>query len=494
MLNLMLKRFSWLGLVSLALLGSLIFHAPAIAKGVPNDALPPRHYDQLSFPPLPELQLPDYERYQLANGMVVYLIEDHQLPLVRGNALFRAGSRWEPSQKVGLASLTGTTLRLGGSQAHPADTLNQLLEQRAAAIESSISTSSGSASFDTLAKDTDRVMQLFAEVIQTPAFAPEKIDLAKNQLRGAIARRNDNPGDIASREFGKALYGASSPYARTVEYRNLDAIQREDILSFHQTYIRPDSTILGIVGDFDRQVMKERINKYFGSWQVTTAKPQLEPPQASQKYQAETFLVDQPHLSQSNILLGQMGGKASDPDYPALTVMNGVISGFGGRLFNNIRSKQGLAYSVYGSWQAAYDYPGQFVAGGQTRTDATAPFAQSLLAEIERLRTSSVSGQELNYAKESILNSFVFKFEDPGQTLSRLMTYDYYNYPKNFIFTYQRQVKLTTIADVKRVAQQYLNPGEMILLIVGDRQAMGEGLDSLKQPINPVDITIPAAK
>jgi zinc protease len=418
-------------------------------------------------------------------------MQDRQLPLVRGTALFRTGSRLEPANKVGLADITGTTMRTGGTLTRSADELNKLLEQRAAAIETSMGTSSGSASFDTLSKDTETVFQLFADVIQNPAFTVDKIDLAKNQLKGAIARRNDDPDDIAGREFSKLIYGATSPYARTVEYSTLNAISRDDIVNFHQTYIRPDTTILGIVGDFELEPMKALVSQYFGNWQVNTPKPDLPVPTANQKQTEAAFLVDQPQLTQSNILLGQLGGKFNSPDYPALSVMNGVLNGFGGRLFNNIRSKQGLAYSVYGSWNAGYDYPGLFIAGGQTRTDTTIPFVQSLLKEIERIRTTSVTPEELAYAKESILNSFVFKFENPSQTLTRLMTYEYYDYPPSFIFDYQKQIKATTAADVQRVANQYLQQDKILTLIVGNGKVLQPNLKDLGEKVQTIDITIP---
>lgn len=472
----------------IALIFALFTHDTAIAKDVSPS---PQHYTELQYPPLPELKIPAYDRFVLDNGLVVFLMQDHELPLVKGTALFRAGSRWEPGNKAGLAEMTGNTMRTGGTQAHSADELNKILEQRAAAIETAIGNSSGSASFDVLTKDLETVFSLFAEVIQTPIFAPDKIDLTRTQMTGGIARRNDDPDDIASREFGKLIYGETSPYARSVEYKTLAAISREDVVNFHQTYIRPETTILGIVGDFDTQQMKALIQEKFGSWQATTPKPNLTVPIANQKTTDGVFVADQPDLTQSNILLGQIGGELRDPNYPALSVMNGVLSGFGGRLFNNIRSKQGLAYSVFGSWNAAYDYPGIFVAGGQTRTDATVPFVQSLQQEIERIRTSPVTEEELAYAKESILNSFVFKFENPSQTLTRLMTYEYYDYPKDFIFEYQKNVKATAIADIQRVAQKYLKPDQMVIMVVGNGKQIEPTLKALKETVKTIDVTIP---
>jgi zinc protease len=471
-----------LGLIAIVLLSLL--RLPATAEV-------PKHYAELKLPPPPEIELPEYERYELDNGMVVYLLEDHDLPLVNGTALIRTGSRWEPADKVGLAELTGTVMRSGGTQNHPADQLNLILEQRAASIESTIGTTSGSVSFDTLSEDLDTVFNLFTEVIREPAFAADQLELAKNQQRGAIARRNDNPSDIASREFDKLIYGEDSPYARTVEYLTLDNISREDTINFYQNYVRPEGIILGIVGDFEPAKMKAAIAEAFGNWQVKSTPSQLDIPPATQKYDEGVFLVNRPELTQSTVLIGHLGGTLNNPDYPILSVLNGTMNSFGGRLFNEVRSRQGLAYSVYGVWNPNYDYPGTFIAGGQTQSETTVPFVQSVRTEIERLRTTPISQEELAQAKESILNSFVFNFESPSQTLARLMRYEYFGYPEDFIFQYQEGVRAATIEDIQRVAQEHLHPDRMVTLVVGSDRAIAPPLSSLGTEVKTVDISIP---
>ncbi len=481
-----LRNFLWVGLVAVTTALIVFSHLPAKAQ-----AQTAKHYTELEFPPLAEVKLPQYDRYQLDNGMVVYLIEDRKLPLVTGNAVIRTGSRLEPSEQVGLAEITGTTMRTGGTKQHSPDELNEILEQRAATIEAQIDTSVGNASFNTLSEDLDAVFKLFAQVIREPAFAPDKIELAKIQKRGNIARRNDNPGDIASREFRKLIYGQSSPYARSTEYETLENFSRQDVVNFYQKYVRPDQIILGIVGDFEPQKMKALIEETFGDWKAPAIAPQKTVPTANQKNQSGVFFVNRPDLTQSNILLGHIGGKLSSEDYPALTVLNGVLNGFGGRLFNDIRARQGLAYTVYGLWSPRYDYPGLFVAGGQTQSSSTVPFVNSILSEIERMRTSKITSEELAYAKESILNSFVFNFEKPSQTLSRLMRYEYYGYPADFIFKYQQAVKETTIEDVQRVAQKYLQPDKIVTLVVGNSNEIQPPLSNLDDNVRAVDISIP---
>jgi len=465
----------------------MLLRLPAVAQGA-------RHYTELTFPPLPEIKLPAYTRYKLDNGIVVYLMEDRELPLIGGTALFRTGDRWEPAEKVGLGGLVGEVMRNGGTKKHSADELNTLLEQRAASVETSIGTSSGSASFSSLSEDLEQVFGLFAEVIQEPAFAQDKIDLGKTQAKGDIARRNDNPGGIASREFQKLIYGESSPYARTVEYANLDNISRQDLVNFYQQYFYPNNKMLGIVGDFDSKKMRELIQEKFGNWKPN---PQLKIPPlpaVSQANQGRIFFVNQPQLTQSYVQMGHLGGLLNSPDYAALDVLNGVLNGFGGRLFNQVRSRQGLAYSVYGSWSPRYDYPGVFLAGGQTRSEATVPFIQAIFAEIKRIQAEAVTPEELALAKESTLNSFVFNFENPGQTLSRLMRYEYYGYPDDFLFRYRRQVEATTAADVQRVARTYLKPEKITTLVVGNASAIQPPLTALSAEVTPIDITIPAPR
>jgi len=351
-----------------------------------------------------------------------------------------------------------------------------------------------SASFEALSEDIEMAFGLFTEVLREPAFAPEKLDLEKTQIRGAIARRNDNPNSIASRELRKLIYGKNSPYARTVEYATLDKISRDDLLKFYQQYFHPNNIILGIVGDFNPQKMRSLIQAKFGDWKPNSDLAKIPLPQVTQANLGGVYFVNQPQLTQSSVLIGHLGGQFDNPDYPALDVMNDILNGFGGRLFNELRSRQGLAYSVYGIWNPRFDYPGTFVAGGQTRTETTVQFIKSLETEIKRLQTQTVTTKELNRAKDSTLNSFVFNFQDPSQTLSRLMRYEYYGYPADFLFRYQKAINSTTVADVKRVAGKYLKPENLVTLVVGNQKSMKSPLTNLAAKMTTIDITIPNAQ
>ena len=454
---------------------------------------PPKHYTELEFPPLPKLELPEYTRFKLENGIVVYLMEDHELPLIGGRALFRTGSRFEPENQVGLANLTGTVMRTGGTSQHSSEYINQLLEQKAAAVETGIGGTAGSARFSCLTEDLAKVFELFTEVIREPVFTEEKLNLAKQQWQGNIARRNDDPGSIASREFQKLIYGRESPYARTVEYETLNNISQEDLIDFYTKYFHPENMILGIVGDFNTKQMRSLVTEKLGDWQPSRQALKFPLPKVTQAEVGNIFFVEQPQLNQSYIQMGHLGGKLDNPDYTALSVMNSILNGLGGRLLNNIRSRQGLAYSVSAYWSANYDYPGVFVAGGQTRSDATVAFIQSINEEIELIRTQPITQEELKRAKDSALNSFIFNFQDPAQTLSRLMRYEYYDYPQDFIFRYRQELEKITVADVQRVAQKYLQPEKMVTLVVGNKEAIQPPLSTLGDgiEITSIDITIP---
>jgi zinc protease len=454
-----------------------------------------KHYTDLEFGPPPEIVLPPFERFELENGMVVYLMQDQELPLVSGTALIRTGDRWEPGNQTGLGQILGQVLRTGGTTLHSPNELNELLERRAASVETGVDTAAASASFNALSQDLDEVFELFAEVLRTPAFDPEQIELAKRQQAGAIARRNDSPSAIASREFQKLIYGENSPYARTIEYETLSNISRSDVVQFYQRYFHPNNMILGIVGDFEKAEMRALIEQEFGDWKPgpTLSKNLAELSPTAQAQQGGVFFVERPQLTQSTIQIGHLGGELNNPDYPALSVLNGVMNGFGGRLFNQVRSREGLAYSVYGVWSPRFDYPGMFIAGGQTRSEATVPFIQSVFREIERIRTEPITAEELKYAQDTTLNSFIFNFADPSQTLSRLMRYEYYGYPEDFIFQYRRGVEATTIEDVQRVAQKYLNPDQLVTLVVGNATEINPPLSSLTpdNTVTSIDISIP---
>lgn len=447
-------------------------------------------YRSLKYPKLGDVEVPEVQQVTLDNGMRLFLLEDHELPLINISVRIRTGSIYEPAEKVGLASITGEVMRTGGTVSKTGDELDEELEAIAASVETGIGLSSGSASMSALKGDLDKGLSILADVLMNPAFREDKIQLAKMQAASAIARRNDSVRAIAGREFDKLIYGPDSVYARHEEYATIGSISRDDLVAFHRKYFGPNNAMLAVWGDFDTKQMIEKIEQAFEKWQkIDPDFPKA--PEVDYEYRKTVNVIRKDDVNQSNIYLGHIGGLRSDPDYFALIVMNKILGGgFTGRLFKNIRSREGLAYSVFGAYSANYNYPGEFYVGCQTKSESTVYAIRAMLREVEKMRESEVTDEELALAKDSFLNSFVFNFDTKGEIVNRLMTYEYYGYPADFLQQIKDNVDKVTKEDVLRVAKKHLKPDKVQILAVGRPQDFGEPLSTLG-PVNEIDITIP---
>lgn len=457
-------------------------------------AAPPPSYKDLKYPALREIQIPKVEESTLPNGLRIYLLENHELPLVRGLALIRTGNLFDPADKVGLASATGTLIRTGGTTAKTGDQLDEELENIAASIESEIDESHGSVSFSTLKDRTDEVLASFHDVLTSPAFRENKLDLIKTQVSSAIARRNDDAHGISEREFASLVYGKKTPYGWDEEYATIDAIKRDDIVRFYNRYYFPANVILAVQGDFSAPEMKAKLEKLFGSWDAKQPPvppfPSVDPGLAS----PGIHLAVKTDVTQSYLVIGHLGGELSDKDYPALAVMSDILGGgFQSRLFQEVRTKLGYAYDVEASWGADYDHPGLFEIVSSTKSMSTVATLKAIDTEVERIRSSEVTPEELQSAKDTVLNGFIFYFDTPSKTLNRILTYHYYGYPDDFIFRYQKAIQQVTRADVLRVAKQYLDPSKFVTVAVGNPKDFGTPLDTLGK-VSDIDLTIPQPK
>ncbi|MFZ2149443.1 MAG: pitrilysin family protein, partial [Sedimentisphaerales bacterium] len=316
------------------------------------------NYKELKYPKLGDIEIPEVEQLTLANGMKLFLLEDHELPLIRISARIRVGSIYEPAEEIGLASITGSVMRTGGTTSKTGDEIDELLEQIAASVETGIGLNSGYASMSVLKGDIDTGLAILADVLMNPAFREDKILLAKIQHRTAIARRNDNVIAIAAREFDKLIYGPESIYARHTEYSTIENISRDDLVTFHKKFFCPNNMMLAVWGDFDTDEIIKKIEGAFKGWEKADIQlPTV--PEVQYEFRPTVNVIRKDDVNQSNIYLGHIGGLQNDPDYFALILMNRVLgSGFTSRLFRNVRSREGLAYSVFGNYSANFDYPG----------------------------------------------------------------------------------------------------------------------------------------
>ena len=460
----------------------------------PSDTPDAAQYDvaAIQYPRLRDVPLPTVEEVELLNGLKLFMTEDHSLPMVNISARIGVGAVWEPADKVGLAGIAGTVLRTGGTSSMSPDELNLALENVGATIESRIGDDSGFAFMRTLTEHVDTVLPLFAEVLMSPAFDTDQVELARTRAKSGISRRNDNPQGIATRELFKLVYGAESPYARTTEYWTIDAISRDDLVAFHEQYFHPNNTSMAIWGDFDTAEMAEKIRLAFGGWERAEGFQRPEPPPVDTGRESTLHFIRKDDVTQSTVLIGHPGEiRLDDPDYFAVVVMNEILGGgFSSRLFQTVRTDLGLAYAVWGNYSADYDRPGVFYAGTFTKSETTTDVVRAMQDVIGSMRTTAPSEEELFQAREAYLNSFVFNFDTKQEVLNRRMTYAYYGYPADFVQQIKAGVEAVTAEDVQRVAQLYLHPDEAHVLVLGNPEDFSEPVSALGE-VEEIDITIP---
>jgi zinc protease len=468
--------------------------ATPATKSAPPTAVPPASWKDLKFPTLPEIKVPAIEQTTLPNGMKVYLLENHELPLVRGSALIRTGNLFDPADKVGLATITGETMRSGGTSKLSGDQIDVELENIAASVESEIGESAGTVAFSTLKERTDEVLGIFHDVLTDPAFRENKIDLWKAQENSAIERRNDEPMGITAREFTNIIYGRDNSYGWMLEHQTVENIKREDIVNFYKRYYFPANIILAIQGDFSAPEMKAKIEKLFGGWNYKQ-EPVPAFPKVTNQAKGGVYLATKTDVTQSSFAMGHLGGEFRDKDYPALEVMADILGGgFHSRLFREVRSKLGYAYDVGAGWGANYDHPGVFEIEGSTKSPTTIQTIQAVDKEVNRIRGEEVTEEEVKSARDTVLNGFIFAFDTPSKTLNRLVRYQYYGYPDDFLFQYQKAIGKVTREDVLRVAKQYLDPSKFVIVITGNPKDFGASLNTLELPVSNIDLSIPQPK
>ncbi|HZS98904.1 MAG TPA: insulinase family protein [Terriglobales bacterium] len=461
----------------------------AIVSIAPVSAPAQTGWQQIPIPPLPAFHPAEPKRIVLPNGMVIFLQEDHELPLIDGSIRIRGGSQLEPSAKLGLVDLYGEVWRTGGTKTQTGDQLDDYLEARAAKVETGGGGDSTSIGWSCLKADYDDVFKIVLDLLHNPDFRADKLELAQSQFEESIARRNDNPSSIAARESIKLAYGSDSPYARQPEYATILAVKRDDLLSWHKQYVQPNNMIVGISGDFDSAAMEAKLKAAFASWPKGPAAPKtkIEIHPAKPGY----YLVSKDDVNQSNVRMVASGTDRRNPDYFAIEVFNEVMGGgFSSRLVQDIRTRLGLAYSVGGGIGTSFDHPGvtRFVLG--TKSESTVQAVQAVFTDVDDLQKKPITDDEIKRAKDSILNSFIFNFDTPDKVLHERMAYEFYGYPLNFLEQYHAGIEKATATEVNRVALKYLHKDQLAVLVVGNPKDFDKQLSELG-PVTNIDITIP---
>ena len=461
-----------------------------IVWGIPSTFAKP--HEELTFEPI-TFKPPVPEKRTLSNGMTLYLIEDHELPLFNINGLIKTGDIYDPADKIGLAAIFSSVMRTGGTVSREPDALNEELESMAAAVEVGMSREYGTVNLSTLAEDIEKGLEIFADVLRNPAFREDKLELRKQQAVEGIRRRNDNPIQLAWRNFSALLYGTDHPFGWYSEIENIESITVNDLKAFHTKYYHPNNMMLAITGDFETETLIPQLEKVFEGWESTEITfPDVPTIDAVSEPSVNYIFKD---LPQSVMLIGHFGIKRTPdfPDYFALRVMNDILGegGFTSRLMTEVREKHGLAYMVGSIMQTTYyTNPGEWFAYSQTRTDKTAEAISLIIDVVKGLRDAPVPEAELQRTKDSLINSFVFGFESSAQIAFQQMMLAYRGFSPDFLETFTDNIAKVTAEDVQAVAQKYLHPDALTIVTVGNKENFDRPLDEFGM-VNEIEIAQP---
>lgn len=450
-------------------------------------------WEKISIPPLRAFNPHEPKRIELKNGIVLFLQEDNELPFVTGSVLIPGGSRDEQPAKAGLIDLYGQAWRTSGSEKMNGDAMDDLLEAKAAHIETAGDIDSTALSWDSLKGDADQVYGLAMDLLFHPKFTEDKLQLAQQQDATGIARRNDDEGEIANREAAKLVYGVDSPYTRQPEFATIGAVTLADLNAWHDRSLR-GKLIVAVSGDFDPAAMETKLRATFEPLPKATPLPAHretfhDPSQA-------VYFVNKEDVNQSNIEIMGLGTERHNPDVPALAVMNEILGGgFGSRLFQKVRTELGLAYAVGGGLGFDYDHPGTFRVMVMTKSASTVDATKAALGQIASLNEKPFTEVELKRAKDDILTSFLFRYDTREKVLAESVKLEFYGYPANYLEIYKTAIEKIGVADLNAAAKKYVHPDKLAVLVVGNGPEIKPGLDDLQLGVvHGVDITIPQPK
>jgi len=460
--------------------------APATAPTTPQSdakkAAPKDFSANLPKPkPDPRFTLPQIQRRKLSNGLDVLLVKHDELPVVSMNLVLKTGAAADAPERAGLASLTAGLLDEGTKTRSALDISNQL-----AAIGAQLGTGSGrdasSVTLRTLTRQLDKALDIYADVITNPAFPKDELERARSSRLAQLAQLHDNANAVADLIFASLIYGRKHPYGQPAigDVASVTGVSVEDPRRFYETYYRPNNAALVVVGDVQAETLLPKLERAFANWKAGEV-PAVKFSAPPARERATIYIVDKPGAAQSVINIGQLGVERASPDYFPLLVMNTILGGgFVSRINLNLREDKGYSYGA----RSSFDFrrsPGPFTASAGVQTAFTKESVVEFLKELRGIRGEiPVTDRELETAKQALIRGFPRSFETPDQIASRLSDNVLYNLPDSYFNNYITSVRAVSKADVNRVANRYLDPSKLAILVVGDRQVIEPGLRSLE--------------
>lgn len=422
------------------------------------------------------------ERWTLSNGLQVMFYPDNELPLVAGSIMIPGGSFWEGLQQRGVVSALGAQMRLGGAGPYAPDELDRELEVLAAEVSTGFGGEIGTVSFGGMSSDLDRILELVGHVIVRPRFDERRLEVWKGQTVEGIRRRIDDPDAVVAVAGNQILYGDSS-YGRVTVTEDILAIHRADLFEAHRYFARPDGAILAVTGRIDRKTLNDLLERRLAEWRPRGT-PLPPPPSIESEPRPGVYFVTLP-FSQASVQISELGIPRHTPDQIAISAFNKVFGDgdFNSRLMRRVRTDLGLVYGIYGAIIPG-TVRGRNVIGFKTKSESAGQAIVESLKELERLRTTPPPDGELDEAKRSTENSFVFQNENPGQIVRRKAQLKILGYPEDYDSTYVSRLLKVSPKDVAEVAKKRWNPERAVIIVIGNEQALASVRKTLAEQEN----------
>ncbi len=407
------------------------------------------------------------QRQVLPSGMILLVSEKRAVPIVTATMLIQAGGLVDPPDKPGLANLAAEVLTQG-TTTRTATQISEAIEFVGGSLSVEAGQDVTTVSLSVLSRDLDLGLELLADILLHPTFAPDEIQRKVQEVVANIKRKQEDPGEVSAEAFAALVFG-THPYGRPVEgtEASVPTITRDDLVRFHEAHYRPNKTILAVVGDVSLPDLIRRLEARLGAWKPGGTN--FTPPPAPSPPARPVVRTIQRDVTQANINLGHLGVKRDNPDYYAIQVMNYILGGGGitSRLTAKIREEKGWAYDV-GSAFIPDKYVGTYNVSLQTKNEVAQEAIEAVLAEMRRIREQPVGEDELRDAKAYLTGSFPLRLDTSKKIVGLLANIEYFGLGLDYVDRYAGLISAVTTADIQRVAQKYLDPDRYALAVVAD--------------------------
>ena len=415
-----------------------------------------------------KVKLPKAREATLPNGLQVILLENHKVPTFTAQMVILSGGLTDKPDFRGLASFTAALMREGTAKrtskdiAEQTDAIGAIL-----ASTSGLSNTTSTVTASGLVETLDQTFEIMADVVRNPTFPAEEVEKYKTRALAQLLVQRSNPQFLAQEQFSKAIYGDHPAALITAPAESIKKLTPKDLAAFHSAYYRPNNAILAIVGDVTLKELMPKIEKAFGDWQKGEV-PAITIPAAPAQAGSRILLIDRPGSVQTVLQLGTLGIERTNPDYFSLLLADKILGGGpAARLFLNLRETNGYTYGAYSNFGGS-KFRGTWVSSSEVRTDVTEGAMKEFMFELKRLRDETVSAEELDNAKRSIVGSFALSLEQPQSLLQNIVTQKLYELPSDYWDTYPQKVAAITPADIKNIAQKYIDLDHLQVVAVGD--------------------------